>query len=50
MLGRRPRLALTGGQVATVADVLSAHVAAVRAVAGAVLADTTAAAGPSCGG
>ncbi len=46
MLGRRPRLALPDGQVGTVADVLAAHVAAVRAVAGAVLADTTAAARP----
>jgi hypothetical protein len=44
MLGRRPRLAFPGDQVGVVAAVLADHAAAVAAVAGGVLADTTAAA------
>ena len=45
MLARRPRLALPAGQVAVVAEVLGDHAAAVRSVAGAVLADTAREAG-----
>jgi hypothetical protein len=45
MLGRRPRLALPGGQVAVVAAVLAEHGPAVRAAAAGVLADTAVAAG-----
>lgn len=50
MLGRRPRLALPAADVATVADVLAAHVPAVAAVAGAVVAATAAAAAADVAG
>jgi hypothetical protein len=51
MLARRPRLALPDSQVAVVAEVLGTHAAAVRSVAGAVLADTAreAGSGPALG-
>jgi hypothetical protein len=46
MLARRPRLRLPDHQVATVADALAAHAAAVVAAAPAVLGDTALAAAP----